>query len=346
VPQAYEELHALLERARALNEARDYPSLAELLRGVPEEDRLREPELGFLLADVLRRVGQGAEALEVLEGLSAVLGRRGNDRLHRRRLNLMGTLHFEQGRIEEAKEAWSMQVRDSSSAEDDEFLARANNNLGILATMATSWAVALAHYARAVAAYQKLGYQRGLGQSHQNLAITYREMGFGSESARHFQQAIHFASPNSEDEVARAEQERALLLLVEGDINLARVTALRAIGRYRRLADPVGEAEVERVLGLVALGSARPQDARRHFQAALDLGEQAHAVLLVAETLEAQAALARSTGDHALATESATRAEEIFLSLGAPAWGSQTRKRAEQIAEVGTRGSSHRSRDP
>jgi tetratricopeptide (TPR) repeat protein len=338
VPQAYEEIHALLERARALNEARDYPSLVEFLRGLSEEDRLRDPELGFLLADVLRRVGEGAEALEVLVGLSDVLGRRGNHRLHRRRLNLLGTLHFEQGRIDEARDAWSRQVRDSSSSGDDEFLARANNNLGILATMATSWAVALAHYARAVAAYQRLGYRRGLGQSHQNLGITYREMGFGRESARHFQQAIHFASPDSEDEVARAEQERALLLLIEGDVRLAQATALRAMGRYRRLEDPVGQGEVERVLGLVALGSARLQDARRHFDTALGLAEQAHAVLLVAETLEGRAALGRYTGDHALETESATRAEEIFLSLGAPAWGSQTRKRAEQIAAAGSRG--------
>ena len=68
MPQAYEEIHALLERARALNEARDYPSLVEFLRGLSEEDRLRDPELGFLLADVLRRVGEGAEALEVLVG--------------------------------------------------------------------------------------------------------------------------------------------------------------------------------------------------------------------------------------------------------------------------------------
>jgi tetratricopeptide (TPR) repeat protein len=334
VPLSQEEVHALLERAKALNEARDYPALAELLGGVAEEDRLREPELGFLLADVLRRVGQGTEALAVLESLSPVLGRRGNDRLHRRRLNLLGTLHFEQGRIEEAREAWSRQVQDASSVGDDEFLARANNNLGILATLGTAWEMALAHYSRAVAAYQRLGYRRGLGQSHQNLGITYREMGFGPEAARHFQQAIHFASEDSEDEVARAEQERALLLLLDGETGLARVTAERAMGRYRRLEDPTGEGEVERVLGLIALGSGRRDEARNHLDRAMVLAERTHGVLLEAETLEALAALARMKGEATLGARLESRAEKIFGDLGASAWGARIRSRAVEVAAM------------
>lgn len=312
--------------------------MAALLRGIPEEARLREPELAFLLADVLRRLGEGVDALQVLNGVSSVLGRRGNDRLHRRRLNLLGTLHFEQGRMGEARTAWSRQVQDASNAEDDEFLARANNNLGILATLSTAWGVALAHYARAVVAYQRLGYHRGLGQSHQNLAITYREMGFPKESARHFQQAIHFASPGSEDEVARAEQERALLLLVNGDPGLARATAERALGRYRRLSDPGGEGEVERVLGLVALGSGHIREAERRFAAATTLAKQTHGVLLEAETLEGQAALAATVGNDELRAQLEARADEAFGGLGAPAWGAQIRARARQIAEMGSAG--------
>jgi tetratricopeptide (TPR) repeat protein len=328
---AREETHALLERARALDDARDYPELAEMLKAVPSPALEQEPTLGFLLADVLRRVGEGPEAVDVLDRLSTVLDRRGNDRLHRRRLNLLGTLHFEQGRLDAAREAWLRQVSDASTADDQEFVARANNNLGVLSSLSTDWEQAVAHYGRAVAAYQRLGYRRGLGQSHQNLAITYREMGFPDEAATHFQQAIHFAGAASEDEVARAEQERAVLLLVIGDPAMASVTAQRARSRYRRLGDPAGEGETERVRGLVDLSLARFTESRAHLDRALELGVAAHAMLLEAETVEALAGLEEALENPGEADELRARADRLFATMGAPAWGAQTRLRVAEM---------------
>lgn len=331
MPPAYDETHALLKRARALDEAREYPALADLLRDVPEEDLAREPALGFLLADVLRRVGEGPQAVGVLARLEPVLDRRGNDRLHRRCLNLLGTLHFEQGRLDEARRIWLRQVADASAADDQEFVARANNNLGVLSSLGTEWEQAVIHYGRAVAAYQRLGYRRGLGQSHQNLGITYREMGFPDAAAGHFLQAIHFAGDESEDEVARAEQERAVLILMDGDPALARVTAERALARYRRLGDPTGEGEAERVLGLVELSVGRFLESRAHLERALGLSVSAHATLLQAETSEALAGLEGATGDPERAASHEARADELFSTIGAPAWGRQTRLRVAQL---------------
>lgn len=329
-----EPTRTLLTRCWVLNRARRYPELAEQLRAVPETQLAAEPALGFMLADVLRRLGQGQEALDVLRRIGPVLDRRGNDRLHRRRLNLLGTLHFEQGRITEAAAVWERQLEDATAASDEEFVARANNNLGILFTLAANWEEAVCAYNRAVTSYQRLGYSRGLAQSHHNLAMTYREMGFPVESGRHFTDAVALASSDSPDEVARSEQERALLHLFEGDVELAAASAQRSLVGYRALGDPTGEGEVTRVLALVALAEGRLDAARAHLDRAAELAEQVDAVLLGAEVLEAQAALDRLSGREGSARRAEERAEGVFLQLHAAPWGRQIRARTRQIAAV------------
>jgi tetratricopeptide (TPR) repeat protein len=329
-----ESIRTLLTRCWVLNRARRYPELVEQLRAVPEAQLDAEPALGFMLADVLRRLGEGQTALDVLQRIGPVLDRRGNDRLHRRRLNLLGTLHFEQGRTAEAAAVWERQREDATTASDEEFVARANNNLGILFTLAANWEEAVCAYNRAVTSYQRLGYSRGLAQSHHNLAMTYREMGFAVEAGRHFADAVALAAADSPDEVARSEQERALLHLFEGDVELAEASAQRSLDRYRALGDPTGEGEVTRVLALVALALGRLDSARAHLDKATELADQVDAVLLGAELLEARAVLERLCGRDEEAHRAEERAEAVFRRLHAAPWGRQIRERTRQVGAV------------
>jgi len=328
----------LLTSSWALNQERKYDALARLLRPVPDDTLGSEPGLAFLLADVLRRLGEGGAALEVLLRTAPAFDRRGNDRLHRRRLQLLGTLHFEQGRNADAATVWGRQLSDSATEEDEEFIARANNNLGILATLRASWAESLAYYGRAVASYQRLGYTRGLGQSHHNLGLTYRAMDRLAAAESHFSKAIRYARTDSPDEVARSELEQGLLSLLAGDPGLARANALRALGRYRDFGDRAGEGEAERVLGLIELADGRSEEAGTYLDAAERTAAEVGAPLLAAETLEARAALLFSGGRKGEAEEAESQAEAVFEKLKAVLWGRHIRWRSRQLAGLEANG--------
>ncbi|HKK92370.1 MAG TPA: hypothetical protein VJ925_03010 [Longimicrobiales bacterium] len=327
----------LLGDARRLNEERAYPSLAELLKPHAVADLEVEPELLFLRADVARRLGHADGAHRDLGALEGAIRRYGNVLLHRRRLNLLGSLQFEGGRIDDARDTWLRQLDDASAAGDAEFAARACNNLGVVATLRDELPEALASYSRAVSSYRQVGYARGLGQAHHNLGITYREMGFLNESDREFRTADRLArSADSDDEVARVAQERALLLFLLGDAALARLLARSALTIYETLEDPVGVAEVRRVEGLVALGEGDRATAAERFDAALTAARELGARLLEGEVLAARAALHALQDRFDDAADDSGAASGIFESLGAPAWGRRTLDRARSIAARGS----------
>ena len=309
----------VLATARTLNGRQEYTALAELLEAVPADERLREPELAFLLADVSRRLGRASRALELARAAERPLRRGGHDRLLRARHNLVGMLLFEQGEVDAAERLWLELHADAQAGGDAEFVARATQNLGVIYTLTDRTQDALLSQARAVAAYQRLGHRRGLAQAHQNLAITYRDAGDSSRAQRHFEQAAsHARAAGSEDELARVEQERALLLLETGDVDIARSSAESALARFTRLHDPGGCAEVHRVLGLIALATGAHAEARMELERARATGGNR---LLDAEVHAALAALEREVGNAGAAAEHAQHGETTFAALGAQAWG-------------------------
>lgn len=321
-------LSSLLQEARARQAARDYPGLLERLSGADPGALLEDPELGFLLAEALRRAGERERALELARDLEPVCLRRGNDLLFRRRSNLEGILLFELGDVDGAEAEWGRLLDASSRAGDEEFIARANQNLGIIQTLMGQREAALASHERAIISYQRLGYMRGLAQAHNNLAISYREMGFADEAGAAFRQALEFArADGSQDEVARIEQEWALLEAMRDDGRLAQVMAERSLRRFRELGEPAGEGDALRVLGIVALWDGRLEEARERLDEAAAIARERHLRLLEAETLEARAALADAREDESRGASLRCDAEKIFAELHAVEWGRQIRAR-------------------
>lgn len=329
----------LLREARELDARGEYPALRAVLDVVPDPWLEAEPELAYLGAEVRRRTGETEGAAAWLERLGPLAARRGNDRLNRRRLNLLGVLHFDRGEVAEAEEAWLELLDASTRAGDDEFVARSCNNLGVVHTLNLQEEEALAAYARATAAYQRLGYRRGLAQSHHNLGIIYREMGLLDRAQGHFHEAAaHARADGRSDEVARVEQERALLHLLQADPALARVTALRAQGLYRGLGDRVGMAEAERVVGLALLAQGKVEPARAALESAAAAARDTGAALLEAEVLEGLAGVALQEGDGGAVRRLRIRATLRFRSIGALAWGRRARRRVEAVvATIGSR---------
>ncbi len=322
---------ALLEQARSLNRARDYPALAQLLEAAEAHVRTADPELPLLLADVWRRLGRADASLALAHALEPRLRRDGHDRLLRHQQNLLGMLLFEGGEIDAAERAWLALLDDAQRAGDAEWVARATQNLGVVYTLTDRAQDAMTCHTRAIAAYQRLGHRRGLAQSHQNLAIAYRDAGYGAQAEQHFREAAtHARADGSQDELARVEQERALLILLSGDVALARSTAHGALRAFTRLGDPNGAAEAWRVLGLAALAEHDYAEARAAFARALEPGGNR---LLHAEVHAALAELERRQGHSAEAEANAAEAARAFAELGASGWGEREQRRIRQIID-------------
>jgi tetratricopeptide (TPR) repeat protein len=311
--------------ARDFYAARDYSSVVELLRSVPRAQLLQSPEQAFLLADSARRVG-GLADVEALAAEVVEAARNGQQkRLLCDALNLHGVLLLEAGHSNAAQRAWFELVNVASESDIPEYVARASNNLGVAAVLAMRLEDATRSFHRSVAAYVRLAYPRGLAQSYQNLGIVYREMDNENESHAHFQRAITWAyAANCLDDVARAEQELALLLLYSGkQVGAAMKSAQKALDRFAELGQPGALAEAQRVVGVVAIAN------REHTRAQLELGEALEKAraqklrLLEAETLVALARLAPAGSRVSLEQQAAS----IFSDIGAGAWGEQVKRR-------------------
>jgi tetratricopeptide (TPR) repeat protein len=324
---------SLATQARALYEQRQYAELDALL--APHRDELAEasPYLGFWLADAWRRLGKQTEALELVQSFSAASRRSGIPRLELDRLNLEGMLRFETGDTTGAEASWRELLARADSERSDDFIARANNNLGIIYTLQARVAEAVMSYQRALTAYQMLGARRGLAQSHQNLAITYRELDAFDDADNHFVQAIRFAGEsNSEDELGRAEYERALLIyLSRRDAGLARVTANRGKGRFTSLNDPIGVADCLRILAMIDLGEGMLADARANAERALNDARRVGHLLLQGELLEVLAATARKSNELERAAAFENEAATAFANARATAWGERFRLLTERL---------------
>lgn len=305
--------------------ARDYSGVVELLRAVPREQLLQSPEQAFLLADSARRVGGLADVMSLAGAVVDVARSQEQQRLLCDALNLHGVLLLEAGHSHAAQRAWFELVNVASESDIPEYVARASNNLGVAAVLAMRLDDAIKSFQRSVAAYVRLAYPRGLAQSYQNLGIVYREMDNEDESHAHFQRAITWAyAASCPDDVARAEQELALLLLYSGNqVAAAMKSAQKAVVRFTDLAQPGALAEAQRVVGVVAIANHEHARAHAVLTEALETARTQQLRLLEAETLVALARLA-ATGSRVQLEQ---QAAAIFSEIGAEAWGEQVKKR-------------------
>lgn len=319
-----------LDTVRDRYHARDYAAVVRLLADVPRERLLEMPEQAFMLADSARRVGGISDVADLAARVVELARVAGPSRLLCDALNLHGVVLLERGRARAAERAWFELVAVATQTDNAEYVARASNNLGVAAILSMRLDEAIASFQRSVAAYRRLGYSRGLAQTHQNLGIVFREMDMPDEAHAHFHRAITWAyAADSVDDVARAELETALLLLYspERDVNGARQNAQLALDRFAELVLPGDVAEALRVLGVVALAAGNLEEAEHTLNAALEGAKIHKRRLLEAETLVALAAVVPEAKRYPLEK----RADEIFGTMDAQPWGEQLRMRMVKL---------------
>lgn len=315
---AEEPIPAALEEARQLARDRRWRDLATLACGVSEDVVESYPELAYLLADSLRRVGDLETSVPLAKRAALGAARRNDTRLRLRSGNLLGMLEFAAGQIGESKDSFEGLLHFAMAARDDEFAARASNNLGIIASIHGERELALTSYQRALAAYQRLGYARGLAQTHYNVAIVYRDLGFPEETEGNLALALRYAEKGpDEDVMGLIDTERALLLAAAGDGALAEKIGERGLELMRRIGNPLGEANAERALAAAAIAQNRPASALHRLDHALATVELHPDLLLRAEIQRDRGALLLEAGDLQNARSALRDSLQSFEAIGA-----------------------------
>lgn len=307
-----------LAEARDLAERREWRLLAERAAGQDDARLIGEPELAYHCADAFLRTGSAARGLALIREVEPFARLGGDRRLSLRTTNLLGALLFEAGTTAESEERFLELLERASEWKDDEFAARASNNLGVLANLHGEREKALTFYQRALASYQRLGYTRGLAQTHYNLGMAYRQIRFPDEAETHYANAIRYAQEaGTEDVIGLAESDRGLLSVENGDATKGEVLARRARDRFIRLADPVRTAEATRVLAAALHATGMGDEALELLAEARSAAENHSNLLLRSEIDRDSSRILASIGDLAGARASASVAIEGFARLGA-----------------------------
>ena len=309
-----------LAEARDLAQRREWRVLAERAADLEITKVVDEPELAYHCADAFLRTGSAARGLALIREVEPQARLGGDRRLSLRATNLFGALLFEAGTTGEAEERFLELLERASEWKDDEFAARASNNLGVLANLHGDREKALTFYQRALASYQRLGYTRGLAQTHYNLGMAYRQIHFPEEAETHYGNAIRYAQQTgNEDVIGLAESDRGLLSVENGDAAKGEVLARRAIDRFNRIADPVRAAEATRVLAAALHASGNGEQALELLAEARSTAESHSNLLLLAEVERDSSHILASLGDLEGARAPAKAAIEHFTRLGAHA---------------------------
>lgn len=275
-------------------------------------------DLMMLAAEAELRLGEPRPAAARLRAAIAYFERRGDGASLRRATNLLGAAAFELGDLEESRSAFARAVEMASADGDHLLVARATNNLGAIANLRGERETALAHFQLAIPAYQQLGHTVGLAESCHNIAIAYRDARRLREAEEYERRALEYAQDaGSETVAAMARTGRAELSLLSGDPRLAEIGAEMAAREYRRLNDPIGEADALRLVGEARAVSGDLGAAMPTLNEAIRLAELHGAALVRAEALRARAAAHALREDFAAARMDALAAQQVFEQLGA-----------------------------
>lgn len=276
------------------------------------------PELALLLGESQMRLGRFRDARVWLTGVLARVTLSGDHATLRRMMNLYGAALFELGELDAAAAAFESALTLGRHDEDDLLVARATNNLAMIANVRGNPERAIALYQIAVASYQRLGNATGLAESYHNLAISYRDAGQSDRAEEYERRAIDYAGQVHNTRLAAiARLGRAELLLRSGDALLAGGNARLAAREFARLSDPIREADALRVSGLAALAEGNLAVAARAIEQAVGLARRHGGTLAEAEALRARAELSRAAGDHAAARADARGALALYEALQA-----------------------------
>lgn len=299
------------------------------------------PELVRLLGEGLIRVGRAREARDWLGDALPGL-QRTDDRLSLRMATVLsGAAHLELGELDPARRAFEATLELARYDRDEALVARAMNNLGIVANIEGRWDDAIALYTLAVTLHQRNGDRRGLAECYHNMAITHRDRGELTEADELERRSAEYAREAEQERLlALARLGRAEIALRRRDFALAATAARRLTVEFERIGDRIRAADAIRLEGAASVGLRHFDRARTLLDRALEISREIGAMLNVAETLRARAELSAAMGGGRMddAVADGRSALDAFRTLGATRESDALARWLEQVQDDGETG--------
>ncbi|MCC6245891.1 MAG: tetratricopeptide repeat protein [Gemmatimonadaceae bacterium] len=320
----------VVEVCRALASAGSWGDLCRALENQLDV-AAQSPTLIMLYAEGLMRTGQPCPSRRWLSANDTVLRNSGDRSAIRRAANLAGAASLELGELITAIGHFERALDLGRIDGDDLLVARATNNLAVIATIRGRHTEALGLYASAIPSYQRIGNVNGIAESYHNTAIALRKLQRLDAAEDHERRAAEYARQVSNDRlVALTLVGRAEISLMRGDAALAEATATRAARDLATVGDPARQADAIRLTGVARLVMGQASTARTALDQAVTLAAQHNSTLIEAESRWARAQVALALEDRTAALDDAQRAATMFRQLDAPiefaavtAWAAQ-----------------------
>jgi hypothetical protein len=305
----------LLERLLELRRQRNYPELERQI--ILADVRLHEDlDIALQLTGAwihLRRYQLGIQlTTQLLESTNPR-----NDPSLIRKLYLHHA-HFlnDLGRIVESRHEAMRCISIDPSAVDPT-LANAHNLLGVICGRTGDWADSVAHFQRALARYQVVGWRLGVAAVNHNIGMTLTNKGHLEEAERHFLAAEEFyAIEGNPYEKVMCASERALAVLGLGDIDRASGLAEHAYEICIAIESKELLADVQRVRGMIQLRAEKLPSAKALLLSGLSLAVEIDNWHLRAEIEEVFGALEFELGETTHGEELLRSSLAYFESIG------------------------------
>ncbi len=309
---------ALIAQCRSLATTGAWDELCRVASAQLDQTRVT-PSLITMYAEGLLRTGDPHSARRWLDDSEGELQKSGDRAAIRRAVNFAGAASFERSDLDNAALAFERAAELGRIDGDDLLVARATNNLAVIATIRGRHEEALGLYAIAFPAYQRLGNVNGLAESYHNAAIALRKLNRLDQADQHEQRSAEFAGAvNNNHLVALTLVGRAEISLLRGDAALAEATADRAARYLSAVHDPSRQADAIRLCASARFALGKLVEARDSLNEAVSLAVSCGNTLIEAESRWCRAQVVLALGEPTNALDDARRAASIFHRLHAP----------------------------
>ena len=289
-------------------------------RAIAAAERTSEPDV---LAESLRRLAvlrshanDGIEAMALCRRSYEVASEIPNPQLAGDALNTLGGLHIRAGALNEARQAFQQAL--AVGGERRELIARAEQNLGILANIRGELDVATAHYERSLDGYRAAGDEHGCALGYHNLGMVAADRARLEEADGYFAESLAIAERVGDVYL------QGLCLVNHAEVHIQRQQfeegrrkAEGALALFDQLGDRGAKADAYRMIGMVYRETGRGALAESRLKSSIELAVGAGSALSEAESSRELAILYQAMGRNQEALTLLDRSYRLFQRLDA-----------------------------
>jgi tetratricopeptide (TPR) repeat protein len=285
----------------------------------------------FRLGRVAWRQGRFDDALALYERARGIAAQVGDDDLLANAENGIGALHCERGAYVQARASYHVALERTSDAA---LRGRILLNLGVLANIEGDLNDARGRYQKAAVEFERASDNEGLALAHHNLGMLHADCRDWVAAAESYERSLAISEKlGMRQMVANVLLNRAELLCARNLPDEARASCDRALALFGELGDQVGRAETHRWQGRALAQLGDDAGARHRLEEAVRLARQLGIPLLEAEASRDLGALHLASGDRAGARAWLERALEKFTGLGAKREAGEVRDQLQTLGD-------------